>query len=463
MPDIKIVLSDLHLGAGRREMGNLLEDFDQDDHFAALLGQLVAEAEAQEQGMELVLAGDTFEFLQVPAVPLAEYNVDLGYPVTAYLASSAEASRQKMALIIAGHRTWFDALRRFVADGRHPRRVTFIKGNHDVNLHWVEVQDEIRKALEAAEGRRAACVRFLERRLLHDGVYVEHGHQYVERVNRFPDFTEPHDSDNPTELYLPPGSRMVCRFFNRLERRFYWLDGVKPITALIWYLFALDFATAVEALGALVREAPSLALGHLPLTWAVTNQVEALDDVQASMANPQEIAALERQTDRRGAFYARVSDLLALYGIPRGPAEAAADPDDYTALPRACAEEAAQRAQLQEVAKAKLAQEHVRVVIMGHTHDACQVDLGNGCVYLNCGTWTWVRDFAGEDYQAWRRLFRFPETYTAQRKLTYVRVDYDSAGQPVPSLQTVSAAAERSGLLSWLYRPGAAKGSAGER
>ena len=74
MPDIKIVFSDLHLGAGLPDAGNWLEDFDQDDLFAALLGRLAAESEATQQGMELVLAGDTFEFLQVPAIPPEDYS-----------------------------------------------------------------------------------------------------------------------------------------------------------------------------------------------------------------------------------------------------------------------------------------------------------------------------------------------------------------------------------------------------
>jgi len=136
-----------------------------------------------------------------------------------------------------------------------------------------------------------------------------------------------------------------------------------------------------------VREAPSLVLGSLPVTWAVTNQVEALDDIQANLANPLEMGALERQTDRRGEFYARVSDALALYGVPRGLAQAAADPNDYTALPRACAEEAAQRTRLVDVARGKVHQEDVRVVIMGHTHEACHEDLGEGRAYLiGCAT-----------------------------------------------------------------------------
>ncbi|MGI6376104.1 MAG: hypothetical protein ACOX3S_08855 [Anaerolineae bacterium] len=462
MPDTKIVLSDLHLGAGPHDGHNWLEDFDQDDHFAALLGRLVDESDANGQGLELVLAGDTFDLLQVPALPLDEYAPDVTQPANVYLASSAVASRLKMGLVIAGHPTWFSALRRFISDRAPVRRVSFIKGNHDVNLHWVGVQDAIRQALDATAGRRAACVRFLERRLLRDGVYIEHGNQYLERVNCFPDFTEPHDPDNPEELYLPAGSRFVCRFFNRLERRHYWLDGAKPLTAMIWYLFALDFPLAVSALGALVREAPSLVLGSLPVTWAVTNQVEALDDIQANLANPLEMGALERQTDRRGEFYARVSDALALYGVPRGLAQAAADPNDYTALPRACAEEAAQRTRLVDVARGKVQQEDVRVVIMGHTHEACHEDLGEGRAYLNCGTWTWLRDFAGEDYQAWRRLYRFPETYTAQRKLTYVRIDYGEDGLPAPSLQTYTTSVERRSLLSWLQRPTPAEGGAAE-
>jgi len=453
MPDTKIVLSDLHLGAGSPGAGNWLEDFDQDDLFATLLGRLAEESEANQRGVELIFAGDTFEFLQVPAVPVEEYSPDKGFGASVYLASSAEASCQKMALIVAGHRIWFDALRRFVRDEQPVRRVTFIKGNHDINLHWTAVQGVIREALDARDGRRAACVRFLERRMLRDGVYIEHGNQYLERVCCFPDFTEPHDPEHPDELYMPAGSRSVVRFFNRLERRYYWLDGVKPMTALVWYLFALDFGTAIRALAALVREAPALVLGSLPVTWAVTNQVEALDDIQASMANPQEVETLERQTDRRGSFYARVSDALSLYGVPRGLAQAAADPADYTALPRACAEEAAQRTRLEDIARAKIRQEGVRVVIMGHTHEACQVDLGDGCTYLNCGTWTWIRDFAGEDYQAWRRLFRFPETYTTQRKLSYVRVDYDADGLPVPSLLVHTAdQMPRRSVLSWLQR-----------
>jgi len=452
MPDTKIVMSDLHLGAGSYDGRNRLEDFDQDDHFAALLGRLAEESDATGQGMELVFAGDAFDLLQVPALPPDEYMPDATHPTSVYLASSSEASRLKMALVIAGHPTWFSALSRFISDGQPVRRVTFIKGNHDVNLHWAGAQDAIRQALDATAGRRAACVRFLERRLLRDGVYIEHGNQYLERVNCFPDFVEPHDPDNPEELYLPAGSRFVCRFFNRLERQHYWLDGVKPLTALIWYLFALDFRLAINALGALVREAPSLVLGSLPITWAVTNQVEALDDIQANLANPLEMGTLERQTDRRGGFYARVSDALALYGVPRGLAQAAADPEDYTALPRACAEEAAQRSRLMDVARAKLHQEDVRVVIMGHTHEACHHDLGEDCAYLNCGSWTWLRDFAGEDYQAWRRLVRFPETYTSQRRLTYVRVDYGEDGLPVPSLQTYQTAAEPRGLLNWLQR-----------
>ncbi|MBA7689754.1 hypothetical protein ES703_98265 [subsurface metagenome] len=64
----KIIISDLHLGAGRSDEGNLLEDFHSDDAFAQFLSQLAAESQQQGIELELIVAGDMFEFLQVPAL-----------------------------------------------------------------------------------------------------------------------------------------------------------------------------------------------------------------------------------------------------------------------------------------------------------------------------------------------------------------------------------------------------------
>ena len=128
----KIVVSDLHLGAGHEAEGNGLEDFGSDGDFAAFLRALATESRQSGTDVELLIAGDAFEMLQVPGRfdPAADYRPEQ------YHSSSEEASARKMALIVSGHPRFFRALRRFIQVGPPQRRVTFIKGNHDLNLCW---------------------------------------------------------------------------------------------------------------------------------------------------------------------------------------------------------------------------------------------------------------------------------------------------------------------------------------
>ena len=83
------------------------------------------------------------------------------------------------------------------------------------------------------------------------------------------------------------------------------------------------------------------------------------------------------------------------------------------------------------------------MVVFGHTHDAVVEDLGDGAVYINSGTWTWTRDFSGEDYAAWKRLLKYPERYTTERRLNYVRIDYTEDGLPVGRLREFRRSQER--------------------
>ena len=386
----KIVVSDLHLGAGFAQAGNALEDFTKDEDFARFLGGIKRESEAEGREFELIIAGDMLEFLQVPAADA--FDPRRRYPPQAYRPSSEDDSLRKLELIIAGHPTFFAALRDFLAPA-HPRRaVTIVKGNHDVNLHWGAVQDRLREAL-GATGERAGLLTFEERCVSREGIYVEHGNQYAERFNRFVNFEEPHDPVHEGQLVLVPGSRFVIDFFNQVERERYWVDGVKPLTALIWYAFAFDFPFAVRALASFLRVAPlvllsSLALGRAP--------------------HPSEDpTGAEPQREIRGRVTARTPAMaLARREVARA----------HSALYRA--------------AEARSREEGARVVVFGHTHRALSLPLRNGGLYLNAGTWVWVRDFSAEDEATWRELFAHPERFTEDRRLTYVRIDYDREGQP---------------------------------
>jgi UDP-2,3-diacylglucosamine pyrophosphatase LpxH len=389
----KIIVSDLHLGAGFAEEGNALEDFTQDAEFVQLLKEVREESDADCMECELILDGDIMEFLQVPS--LDEFGPTKAYPCEDYRSSSEEDSLKKVKLIIAGHPVFFAALRDFLNSAHPLRQVTIIKGNHDVNLHWMAVQDRIREAV-AATGERRPLLTFEERCISREGIYVEHGNQYAEKVNRFHNFEEPYDPAHEDQLVLVPGSRFVIDFFNDVERRRYWIDGVKPITSLIWYGFAFDFAFALKALFGFLRAALPLFLGSLPL---------------------KETPGPSR-ADKPGRALQDLRDVQDL-GIRKA-----------SAVTLARREVAKIRSALYQAAEAKSQEEGARVVVFGHTHVALSEPLETGGLYINTGTWVWLRDFSDEDESTWKELFEHPERFTEDRRLTYARIDYDEEGQP---------------------------------
>ncbi len=456
---IKFVLSDLHLGAGFAAEGNSLEDFHSDDVFHSLIERWIRESETKQADVELIFAGDVFEFLQVPALPAGElFDPTKDYPINLYIDSSQKGSEAKLQTIIAGHPTFFQALQSFLTPNSPRRTITFIKGNHDVNLHWPGVQHHIRKALAAEGEDRGACVRFAERRISRQGLYIEHGHQYTERVNRWPDFEEPHDLSAPDQLYLPPGSRFVCRFFNALERELFWLDGVKPLTALIWYLFALDTPLAIRALGILLKETPRLVWDALPIRPSLSTILEAQDHVNGVVSDEEYTQQLDHDLHKRSTFLTALESVLSLYDLS---ATAELMPQlsfqDHATVPRALRSQRAQQETLAKVAQAKFDQEDAHVVVFGHTHAPCTQEIAQGRTYLNCGTWTWRQDFDGENINTWRDLFKHPERYSQDRHCTYVRIDYGADGVPAAELREVEPRIERrrpawKRLLRWLLR-----------
>ena len=65
----KIIISDLHLGAGLEGAGgNRLEDFISDIDFVEWVHGLTAESNRTGADMEFIINGDFMEMLQVPAV-----------------------------------------------------------------------------------------------------------------------------------------------------------------------------------------------------------------------------------------------------------------------------------------------------------------------------------------------------------------------------------------------------------
>jgi hypothetical protein len=242
---------------------------------------------------------------------------------------------------------------------------------------------------------------------------------------------EPHDHDDPEQLAIPLGSWFVMDVFNTVERKRYWIDGIKPIPALVWYALAYDFALAAHAISALAKALPGIITERIfdaePPNAALVQMLEDPAKVDRMAARYQEDETFRSQ------FNAEVAKMLApppdLPGVDMAPMAIEPDPVAMGNLIRDRV-----RSSLYEIAANRAVEERVNLVIFGHTHDASLEDLPGGGVYANSGTWTWRVDFSDASDATWRDIFEHPERYTGDRLLSYIRVDYDEAGSPVATL-----------------------------
>ena len=434
-PAIKIVLSDLHIGAGRVDQGNLLEDFVQDDALIGLISQLEEESQTRGLPMELVLNGDIFEFWQVPAVEENEsYVPSKRYAARRYLRTREEDSCRRMRLIIQGHPSLFAVLARFIQSEAPRRTLTIIKGNHDVQLHWEGVQTIIRQALGATK-ERYDLVLLPSRSISREGVYIEHGSEYADAVNRHPNFDLPHHPRDPRRLRMVPGATLSIRVINRLERQHYWVTSVKPTSAVFWYLLRYDPWTALRMLVLALPLLPRWLWLHRPATRTnrqLARELRVLEaETQQEMANQGQARLPRCQHDGEG--------LAGLINLPS--LQAVLDDEesgDDPLVVRGLLEEHSLHARLKQVAKLKVRQEQACVVIFGHTHLPAAEPLEGGAVYINTGSWTWMLDLREQPAQAWRRLIRHADYGDIHHHLTYARVDYDNDSRPRASLREAS-------------------------
>ena len=141
-----------------------------DEDFARLLAHFDQHVDGP---IELVLNGDIFDFDNVTQLPDEPERPVHWLARLRGLASEEWMSNFKMRCIIADHATWFAALEWFIDRGHH---VVFVIGNHDAELYWPSVQQQVREALNVVT---ADLVRFCDWFYLSAGdTYISHGHQY---------------------------------------------------------------------------------------------------------------------------------------------------------------------------------------------------------------------------------------------------------------------------------------------
>lgn len=428
---LKFVISDLHLGAGYAE-SNYLEDFTVDKKLAHFLQAIWQESERDRREIELIINGDFFEFLHVPAVD--HYDPTERYPIEAYLDSSQPASIKRLNLIVEGHPEVFDALSDFIHVEPPQRRITIIKGNHDVNLYWSGVKSRLREVL-GASGSRSSLLLFAEEFVSREKIYVEHGHQRTEQMNSYQDFLDPRLPDEPSQLYYPAGSHFVVDIFNNVGCKHWFVDNIKPMTTLIWYGLQWNFDFAVKMLLEFIRHTPGLVVSNFASQNAFAMPADEWLQGLANEATRLEWAQ-QYGTDPgfRQEFHHKVQQYLDDASI--ACKDASFFPSlylttDAQAMGRANQEQ--QETALHRAAEEIVRQQGARVVIFGHTHRPVQTILGTGAVYVNTGCW--LHDLSEASPEMWQALFNGSlRSQDLPLSLPYARIDYDEDNQPSAQL-----------------------------
>ncbi|MCS6881148.1 MAG: metallophosphoesterase [Oscillochloridaceae bacterium] len=359
----RIVVSDLHLGGGDH-----LDDFTDDAALIAFLDHYVS-----GEPTELILAGDTIEFLQVrlPDLDDDEY-------------SDAAAAR-RIETVIRAHAGVFAALARFVA--RPDAQLTLLIGNHDFELHYPAAKARLREALGLApdDPRLRFGVSYHG-----GGIYIVHGNQF-DGWNRFVHF------DGVTEPFeVVRGTQMVKEVINDLEDEPLaiapLIDNVKPSSALFWYLLALPQLRTPAARRFLARG----VAGFLQVVaWPEPHQMPITGEGPGGMLSAPALRGFWRWTAgiRRGRV-ARHREVARQVGMVASAVEPPGEMIDQVQ-----SEATRQAAREVRAFNDRCAREMLRIArspahrddtlfICGHTHLAGIVPLGMGQYYINTGTWT---------------------------------------------------------------------------
>jgi hypothetical protein len=221
---IKLVVSDLHMGEGRRLWDgtiNVHEDFTLDDRFVELLNFY----SSKHEKMELILNGNFFEMLRTRALQ--------DYPDVLFETYAVEL----IQVIMDGHPKVIEALNKFMENPNNS--IVYLIGEADAGVHWKAVQAEIKK-------RISDRIHFIAGGYLDAGIYVEHAHQYEAMFSM--DTKDPFkEVDGLKVLKLPWGAFFYANFVQPLRRirpNFY---RVKPLkNYLMWsFLFETRFTFRV--------------------------------------------------------------------------------------------------------------------------------------------------------------------------------------------------------------------------
>jgi UDP-2,3-diacylglucosamine pyrophosphatase LpxH len=183
-----LLFSDVHLGS---DLNDLVERRShpaarRSDRIDADLVDFLLHYRDENPGADrwrIVVAGDFIDFIGMSVEPEETPLTELIPEEREHgLGNAADHACAKLRRVARRHANVFAALAAFVARGH---ALTFVHGNHDIELFWDEVRAELKELLFSHAGAGVEREAFFERIDFHpwffywEGIaYVEHGHQY---------------------------------------------------------------------------------------------------------------------------------------------------------------------------------------------------------------------------------------------------------------------------------------------
>ncbi len=463
-----LVVSDLHLSEADRNPAGRFFHFDED--FADFLRHYRLSYVGQRR-WRLIIDGDFIEFFQVTEPPEPGERLLRGVTLTAsdrrfFPGTEWEKSVWKLDRVLRSHPQLLLALARFLLAGNE---IYILRGNHDVEMFWPQVQDHFRLVLAQhhpadttyLDMKAAVQARlhfrpwfFVEKDLL----YVEHGCQYD------PFCTNEHNlcpvvPDKPHQIHLP-FSAFSMRYFaarmavidpaaienvNSIPRYLGRLLARHPLQAFVIPYYYVEMI--VRTLRKVNRAAPDGERRVAAREAAARDELERMYDLP-----PATIAAIEglREAPILRSLPATMKsfsvDMLAAgfataaaiwLGTPRtrGGRVAAASLSGLlvAGLTAGWVRRAStinDHRNLREIARCIADTVGVRYVVFGHSHepDAHRLSADKDQWYFNVGTWVpnlhegqfiymhVLRDDGGAaQLMRWNRKWQRPEALDPER------------------------------------------------
>ncbi|HYX50248.1 MAG TPA: hypothetical protein VE843_10925 [Ktedonobacteraceae bacterium] len=387
MSKIKLVISDLHLADGY----SIFEGFG-DLQQSALEGLLTAASTDaffdNTNDVELIINGDCFEFLFME-------------PFTKQGITDSATALIKLERVIDGHRPFFDALQHFIS--KKGRQVTFITGNHDVELAFKDVQKRICEVIcnkSELNERVNFCRSYFYRPA--PEVHIEHGNQY-DFWNRITDLWDEKGeplTSNPSNITLPLGTQYIQRAAYPVNHQYPYFDLFEPamnLTAQIGLLCMLNPELVVTTVQ---RTMGMLSYAHTPFAGIALAEVN--NPVLLFELAMREFAAFQQDLVKQHPDFIE----------PSGESSHREAMVEFTAIREALSLpfldalkvlfEPTQYRMAESIAlglQNRLQKDHsVHYAIAGHTHMRRITSFNDGSqTYMNTGTWTTRYALPGAD------------------------------------------------------------------